>query len=298
MGPQIGGGGGGEKGGDFVIRASHNLFTLYDFKYKQHIIAASGANGSSNKKRGRNAKDTIVLVPKGTLVIDALTGCRLRELLSDAEGFIAANGGSGGKGSVHAREEEELKGQLGEEKELFLDLKLIADVGLAGFPNSGKSTLISRMSNAHPKIANYPFTTKEPVLGIVEDETEERFSIADIPGLIKDSHLGRGLGDKFLRHIERTKVIVQMIDMAGLDGRDPLEDYRVINDELKFYSREVFNKPRVLAANKMDLPQAKDNLLRFKKEVKKKIIPISAQESQGLEELLDAIKKKLFARSS
>ena len=183
-------------------------------------------------------------------------------------------------------------------KELFLDLKLIADVGLAGFPNSGKSTLISRMSNAHPKIANYPFTTKEPVLGIVEDETEERFSIADIPGLIKDSHLGRGLGDKFLRHIERTKVIVQMIDMAGLDGRDPLEDYRVINDELKFYSREVFNKPRVLAANKMDLPQAKDNLLRFKKEVKKKIIPISAQESQGLEELLDAIKKKLFARSS
>ena len=199
---------------------------------------------------------------------------------------------------MHAREEEELKGQLGEEKELFLDLKLIADVGLAGFPNSGKSTLISRMSNAHPKIANYPFTTKEPVLGIVEDETEERFSIADIPGLIKDSHLGRGLGDKFLRHIERTKVIVQMIDMAGLDGRDPLEDYRVINDELKFYSREVFNKPRVLAANKMDLPQAKDNLLRFKKEVKKKIIPISAQESQGLEELLDAIKKKLFARSS
>ena len=291
-------GGDGGNGGGIVIRASHNLFTLYDFKYKQHIIAASGANGSSNKKRGRNAKDTIVLVPKGTLVIDALTGCRLRELLSDAEGFIAANGGSGGKGSVHAREEEELKGQLGEEKELFLDLKLIADVGLAGFPNSGKSTLISRMSNAHPKIANYPFTTKEPVLGIVEDETEERFSIADIPGLIKDSHLGRGLGDKFLRHIERTKVIVQMIDMAGLDGRDPLEDYRVINDELKFYSREVFNKPRVLAANKMDLPQAKDNLLRFKKEVKKKIIPISAQESQGLEELLDAIKKKLFARSS
>lgn len=291
-------GGDGGNGGDIVIRASHNLFTLYDFKYKQHIIAASGSNGSSNKKRGRNAKDTIVLVPKGTLVIDALTGCRLRELLSDAEGFIAANGGSGGKGSVHAREEEELKGQLGEEKELFLDLKLIADVGLAGFPNSGKSTLISRMSNAHPKIANYPFTTKEPVLGIVEDETEERFSIADIPGLIKDSHLGRGLGDKFLRHIERTKVIVQMIDMAGLDGRDPLEDYRVINDELKFYSREVFNKPRVLAANKMDLPQAKDNLLRFKKEVKKKIIPISAQESQGLEELLDAIKKKLFARSS
>ena len=292
-------GGDGGKGGDIVIRASHNLFTLYDFKYKQHIIAKSGANGSSNKKRGRNAEDTVILVPKGTLVLDALTGCRLRELLGDGEGFIAAKGGLGGKGSVHAKEEEELKGKPGEEKGLILDLKLIADVGLAGFPNSGKSTLISRISNAHPKIANYPFTTKEPVLGIVEDEeARETFSIADIPGLIKDSHMGRGLGDKFLRHIERTKVIVQMIDMAGIDGRDPLEDYRVINDELKFYSREVFNKPRVLAANKMDLPAAKNNLLRFKKEVRKKIIPISAQESQGLEELLDAIKKKLFALSS
>ncbi len=291
-------GGDGGKGGDIIVRSSHNLFTLYDFKYKQHIIAASGAHGSSNKKRGRNAEDTVILVPKGTMVIDALTGCRLRELLGDGEGFIAANGGLGGKGSAHAREEEELKGKPGEEKELILDLKLIADVGLAGFPNSGKSTLISRISNAHPKIANYPFTTKEPVLGIVEDDEQEGFSIADIPGLIKDSHMGRGLGDKFLRHIERTKVIVQMIDMAGVDGRDPLEDYRVINDELKFYSRDVFNKPRVLAANKMDLPAAKDNLLRFKKEVRKKIIPISARESEGLEELLDAIKKKLFPRSS
>lgn len=291
-------GGDGGNGGDIVVRASRNLFTLYDFKYKQHIIAENGVNGSSNKKRGRNAGDTIILVPKGTLVIDSRTGCRLRELLDDGEGFIAAKGGAGGKGSVHAREEEELKGVPGEEKELFLDLKLIADVGLAGFPNSGKSTLISKMSNAHPKIANYPFTTKEPVLGIVEDEeAQETFSIADIPGLIKDSHMGRGLGDKFLRHIERTKVIVQMVDMAGIDGRDPLEDYRVINDELKFYSREVFNKPRVLVANKMDLPAAKDNLLRFKKEIKKKIIPISAQESEGLEELLDAIKKKLFPHS-
>lgn len=291
-------GGDGGNGGDIVVRASRNLFTLYDFKYKQHIIAENGVNGSSNKKRGRNAGDTIILVPKGTLVIDSRTGCRLRELLDDGEGFIAAKGGAGGKGSVHAREEEELKGVPGEEKELFLDLKLIADVGLAGFPNSGKSTLISKMSNAHPKIANYPFTTKEPVLGIVEDEeAQETFSIADIPGLIKDSHMGRGLGDKFLRHIERTKVIVQMVDMAGIDGRDPLEDYRVINDELKFYSREVFNKPRVLVANKMDLPAAKNNLLRFKKEIKKKIIPISAQESEGLEELLDAIKKKLFPHS-
>ena len=210
---------------------------------------------------------------------------------------VLSQGGSGGKGSVHAKEDEDLQALPGEEKELLLDLKLIADIGLVGFPNSGKSTLISKVSRAHPKIASYPFTTKEPVLGVVSFDEDTSFSIADIPGLIKDSHLGRGLGDRFLRHVERTKVLVHLIDMAGLDARDPIDDYRTINDELKFYSGEVFKKPRILVANKMDLPQAKENLENFQKTVKKKIIPISAKESQGLKELLHAIKKKLYTHS-
>src|SRR3989339_1661801 len=287
-------GGDGGKGGDVVIRANKNLLTLYDFKYRQHFSALRGGNGSSNRKKGFDAESLVITVPCGTLITAARTNWRLRELVDDREEFIEAYGGVGGKGSVHAKSEEDFPGASGEERIVTLDLKLIADVGLAGFPNSGKSTLISKISNAHPEIANYPFTTKKPALGTVTINEEVFFSIADIPGLIKDSHLGRGLGDRFLRHVERTKVLVHLIDMAGLDARDPIDDYRTINDELKFYSGEVFKKPRILVANKMDLPQAKENLENFQKTVKKKIIPISAKESQGLKELLHAIKKKLY----
>ncbi|MEK6567571.1 MAG: Obg family GTPase CgtA [Candidatus Omnitrophota bacterium] len=287
-------GGDGGKGGDVVIRANRNLLTLYDFKYRQHFNASGGGNGSSNRKKGLDAQSLIITVPCGTLITDARTNCRLRELVDDREEFIAAYGGSGGKGSVHAKSEEDFPGAQGEERIITLDLKLIADVGLVGFPNSGKSTLISKISNAHPEIANYPFTTKRPALGTVTIGESLYFSIADIPGLIKGSHLGKGLGDRFLRHIERTKVIIHMIDMAGADGRSPADDYSVINDELKFYSHEVFKKPRILAANKMDLPQAEKNLADFKKKFRKKIIPISALESQGLKVLLNAIQKELF----
>ena len=291
-------GGDGGKGGDIIIRANKHLFTLYDFKYRQHFVADSGGHGSSNRKKGRAAQDKAILVPCGTLVTDAVTGSRLRELLLDAQEFIAAKGGRGGKGSVHAKEDEDLQPEAGEEKDVCLDLKLIADVGLVGFPNSGKSTLISKISKAHPKIASYPFTTKEPALGMVTLDEEPSFCIADIPGLIKDSHIGKGLGDRFLRHIERTKVLVQLIDMAAIDGRNPIDDYYTIDNEIKFYSLEVFKKPRILVANKMDLPQAKENIENFKKVVKKKIIPISALESEGLKELLHAIKKKVLTRSS
>lgn len=290
-------GGNGGKGGDIIIRADKNIFTLYDFIYRRHFSAASGKHGSSNRRNGQNAQDMVIAAPCGTTVIDASTNCRLRELLIDGDEVIAAVGGAGGRGSLHAKEDDDLKGKPGEEKELILDLRLIADVGLVGFPNSGKSTLISAISNAHPKIASYPFTTKEPILGMVS-AGERVFSVADIPGLIKDSHKGKGLGDRFLRHIERTKVIVHLIDMAGIEGRNPLEDYAIINDELKFYSPEVYRKPRVLVANKMDLKEAKENLARFKKEVKKKIIPVSALESKGLKELLNAIKERLFPHSS
>lgn len=290
-------GGDGGRGGNIVVRADRNLFTLYDFKYRKHFTADNGANGGPKKKKGRDAEDKVILVPVGTIVNDCASNTQLRELLEDGQALIAAKGGEPGKGSVHANIEDECAGHPGEERQLLLDLRLIADVGLVGFPNSGKSTLISKISNAHPKIASYPFTTKEPVLGIV-NAGEKFFSVADIPGLIKDSHKGRGLGDRFLRHIERTKVLLHLIDMAGVDGRSPLEDYTVIDDELKAYSSSVYNKPRILAANKMDLPQAQANLLQFKKAVRKKIFPISALDSSGLNELLNAIKKELFAHSN
>lgn len=290
-------GGDAGRGGNIVIRADKNLFTLYDFKYRKHFTADNGGHGRSNRKRGKDAVDKVILVPEGTTVIDSATNSQLRELLDDTQELIAAKGGEGGKGSVHAKQDEDYQGEPGEEKELILDLKLIADVGLVGFPNSGKSTLISKLSNAHPKIASYPFTTQEPILGTASVGAKF-FSVADIPGLIKDSHSGKGLGDRFLRHIERTNVLVHLIDMAGTEGRNPLEDYAIINDELRFYSPEVYRKPRILAANKMDLKEAQANLAHFKKAVKKKIIPISALESKGLKELLHAIKEELFAHSS
>ncbi len=185
-----------------------------------------------------------------------------------------------------------LLGQAGEEKELFLDLKLIAEAGVVGFPNVGKSTLISNISNAHPKIANYPFTTKAPVLGVV-NLGDRTFIIADIPGLIEGSSKGKGLGDKFLRHIERTKIIVHLIDMSGSEGRDPVEDYKIINEELESYGKEVCKKSQIIVANKMDIEGAELNLKRFRKNIKKKIYPISALKKEGLEELIEAVAKKL-----
>lgn len=289
-------GGDGGNGGNVIIRADNNLLTLYDFKFRQHFTALSGGHGSSNKKTGRDAADTVVRVPVGTIITEEAIGCKLRELLEDGQEIVVARGGLGGKGSAHLKYGDH-EGTLGEEKILILDLKLIADVGLVGFPNSGKSTLISKISAAHPKIAPYPFTTKAPVLGVVESGVHT-YSVADIPGLIKDSHVGKGLGDRFLRHVEHTKILLHMIDIAGSDGRDPIEDYRVISDELKFYSREVFKKQKILVANKIDLPSAKQNLVRFKKSVKERIIPISALENEGIGVLLNAIEKKLFARSN
>mgnify|MGYP001567163248 CR=1 FL=1 len=293
-------GGDGGGGGNVIIRADKNIYTLYDFKYRQHFVAENGALGKPNRKKGASGQDKIISVPAGTLAREIKTNCRLRELLEDGHEFIVARGGNGGKGSVHTRGilGEASQGQAGEVREIILDLKLIADVGLIGFPNSGKSTLISKISNAHPKIANYPFTTKEPILGIVNLKCGVIFSIADIPGLIKDSHLGKGLGIRFLRHIERTKALIQLIDMAGVDGRNPFDDYCIIKEELKLYSQEVCSKPLIIAANKMDLPQAKKNLPVFKQKVKEKVIPISALEAEGLDRLLNAIQKKLFTHSS
>ncbi len=234
--------------------------------------------------------DVIIRLPVGTVVKDLKNNCTLCDLSDDQQQVTVAYGGRGGLGNQHRK--EATIGAPGEEKELLLDLKLIAEAGVVGFPNAGKSTLICHISNAHPKIAAYPFTTKFPVLGVVK-ASNKSFVIADIPGLIEGSSRGRGLGYEFLRHIERTKILLHLIDMSGFEGRNPIEDYKKINQELSNYSKEVHDKPQVIAANKMDLEGAQNNLARFKKVIKKKVYPISALKKEGLEELIKAIGKGL-----
>jgi len=284
-------GGDGGRGSDIIVRADRNLRTLLDFTYNRHFYGQHGGHGSSKKKKGKDAPPLFIRVPVGTSVKDARTGCILRDLEEDGQELIVCSGGRGGLGNRHKRMDA-TPGEPGEEKELLLDLKLIADVGLVGFPNAGKSTLISRISRARPKIAAYPFTTKFPVLGVAHSG-ERSFIIADIPGLIEGSSRGKGLGDKFLRHIERSKVIVHVIDMAATEGRDPVEDYRTINRELRAYGKKVSAKPQILVANKMDLDGAWVNLERFKKTVKRPIYAVSALKADGLEVVLEAIRKKL-----
>lgn len=283
-------GGRGGRGADIIVKADRNLHTLLDFQYNRHFYGSGGGSGSGKNKKGKDAPCVIIRVPCGTTIKDTKTGCILRDLDKDQEEVIVAKGGKGGLGNRGNR--QPTTPELGEEKELLLDLKLIADVGVLGSPNAGKSTLISHISNARPLIANYPFTTKFPVLGVV-GEVGKSFVIADIPGLIEGSSKGKGLGDRFLRHIERTKILIHLVDMAGSQGKDPIEDYRTINNELRNYSQEIYKKPQLIAANKMDLEDSALNLERFKKVIKKKVYPISALKKQGLEELVEAISKRL-----
>jgi GTP-binding protein len=283
-------GGDGGKGADIIVKADRNLRTLLDFRYNRHFYGAKGGDGSSKNKKGRGVPSVIIRVPSGTIVRDIKTNCILRDLDKDQEEVIVAFGGKGGLGNRH--HQVAYDGQPGEEKELLLDLKLIADVGVVGFPNVGKSTLISSISNAHPKIAAYPFTTKSAALGVV-GQSNDSFVVADIPGLIEGASTGRGLGDKFLRHVERTKILIHLIDIAGFEGRDPIQDYRTINKELENYSKAVYKKPQLIVANKMDLEGAISNLARFKKIIRKKVYPISALRKQGLEELIEAVRKRL-----
>ena len=284
-------GGPGGNGGDVVIRANENIHTLLDFQYRRHFKAHKGENGSSNNKNGKTGEDCVIEVPVGTIVTDFDKGYVLRDFTASGESFIVAKGGRGGRGN--ACKKPATPGEPGEERLLSLELKLIADCGLLGFPNAGKSSLISFISKAKPKIAAYPFTTLEPVLGIVEYKDGRHFKIADIPGLIEGAHEGKGLGHKFLKHIDRTKVLVHIIDMAGVDTRDPVEDYKILNNELKQYGASAEKKPQILVANKMDLPQAEENLKKFKEKIKRDIIPISAKTGDGTKKLVDLIAKKL-----
>ncbi len=284
-------GGDGGDGGDVILRADKAIYTLLDFQFRRHFKAVSGRHGSSNDKAGARGQDCLIRVPVGTFVTEAGTGCFLRDLDTHGLEVIVARGGQGGKGNCRNR--EATSGEAGEERELVLNLKLIADVGLLGCPNAGKSTLISKISNATPKIANYPFTTRAPQLGVVRRADDTEFIVADIPGLIAGAHEGRGLGDRFLKHVERTQVLVHLVDMAGVDGRDPLEDYDVINKELEAFSKALAEKKQVLVANKMDLEAAGENLKRFRETVKRRVFEISALEGKGLEALLEEITESL-----
>ncbi len=288
-------GGDGGNGGDIIFVADRNLHTLLDYRFKQHYVAKSGSHASSNNKRGANGPNCILRVPVGTTIWDYDTDLLIRDLVTHGDEVLVAKGGKGGHGNNGGR--TVTLPEAGQVRMVRLELKVIADVGLVGFPNAGKSTLICAVSKVKSKIANYPFTTKAPVLGIVKDERDEvsgqDFVIADLPGLIEGAHEGKGLGHQFLKHAERTKILVHVIDMAGSEGRDPVDDYHAICQELDLYSDELANKHRIIVANKMDLPEAKKNLTRFKRKVTKDVIAISGANREGLEALLDAIRELL-----
>ncbi|MDE1919888.1 MAG: GTPase ObgE [Candidatus Omnitrophica bacterium] len=283
-------GGDGGRGGNVVFVADRNLQTLLDYRFRQHYVARSGGHASSNNKTGKRGEDCILRVPVGTILWDYDTELLIRDLKVDGDNVIVAKGGEGGRGNNHNR--TVVPPVAGEVRTIRLELKIIADVGLVGFPNVGKSTLICAVSKVKSKIANYPFTTKAPVLGIVKDEDDpsKNFVMADLPGLIEGAHEGKGLGHQFLKHAERTKILVHVIDMSGAEGRDPVDDYYKICEELDLYSEDLLQKHRVLVANKMDLPESKKNLTRFKRKVTRDIIPISALEKEGLQELLAVIR--------
>ncbi len=282
-------GGNGGKGGDVVFVADPRIQTLLDYRFKQHYKAAKGANGGSKGKKGRDGEDLILRVPVGTILKDHDTGLWIKDLVSKEQSVTVARGGQGGQGNAHKRQATHPKS--GEEKTIHLELKLIADVGLVGFPNAGKSTFISSISRVKSPVASYPFTTKKPILGIVELNDDFSFVVADLPGLIEGAHQGWGLGDRFLKHAERTKVLLHVIDMGAAEGRDPIEDFEKINTELQKYSDSLFLKFRIVVGNKMDLPAAAGHLKRFKKKYKgQKVFPISALQKTGFKKLLELIR--------
>lgn len=290
-------GGDGGKGGDIIMEVEEGLRTLLDFRYQKHFKAERGEHGRNKAQHGANAKDTIIKVPPGTVIIDDDTKEVIADLVRHGQRVILAKGGKGGRGNMRfatpANPAPEIseKGEPGQERYITLELKVMADVGLAGFPSVGKSTLLSVVSKAKPKIAAYHFTTLTPNLGVVEVKDGRSFVMADLPGLIEGAHQGAGLGHRFLRHIERTRVIVHVVDMAGTEGRDPYDDWVKINEELKQYSPVLMERPQLIAANKMDLPEAKENLEIFRKKLGNTypIHPISAVTGEGIQELLYAI---------
>ena len=304
MGGPFGGNGG--KGSDIIFEVDEGLNTLLDLRYKKIIKGNKGENGQGSAKQGANAKDIIIKVPQGTVVTDVDTGLIIADLTKKDDKAVIAYGGRGGRGNMafatrsNPAPSYAENGEPGEIKKVKVELKLLADVGLVGMPSVGKSTLISKISASKPKIAAYHFTTLTPNLGVVNPPTNKPFTVADLPGLIEGASLGEGLGDKFLKHIERTRVIAHIIDMSAFEGRDPYTDYVTINKELENFDKKLIEKPQIIIASKMDIEGAQDHLEEFKKKVPdKKVFPICAITGDGLKEvlielsnMLDSIEKK------
>ena len=290
-------GGDGGRGANVVFIVDEGLRTFMDYRYQKKFVAPNGENGMSKGMHGRKSKDLYLKVPPGTVIRDTDTGEVLADLVEHEQEVVVARGGRGGRGNCrfatpsNPAPEIAENGEPGEERNLTLELKLMADVGLVGFPSVGKSTLLSITSKAKPKIADYHFTTLAPNLGVVETKDHRSFVMADLPGLIEGASQGVGLGHQFLRHIERTKVIVHVVDMSATDGRDPYEDYKIINQELAEYNMRLLERPQVVVANKMDIPVASDNLKEFKKQLENDgedvdIVEISAFTRSNIDNLL------------
>lgn len=288
-------GGDGGRGGDVIFMVDEGVRTLMDFRYKKHYKAEAGKDGGACNCTGRSAEDLVIKVPPGTIIKDEETGRILADLTEAGSSAVIAKGGKGGRGNQHfATPTRQIpnfakSGDLGEERWVILELKLLADVGLIGFPNVGKSTLLSMVSAAKPRIADYHFTTIEPNLGVVEFGSDTNFVMADIPGLIEGAHEGVGLGHEFLKHVERTKLLIHVVDVSSVEGRDPVRDFEIINEELKKYNEVLSTRTQIVAANKMDIPEARENLERFTEVIEKKgykVFPISAATNQGVKELV------------
>lgn len=296
-------GGDGGRGGDIIFEVDKGLNTLYEFRHNRNYKAQPGEDGGKKNKHGKNGEDLIIKVPEGTVIREVETGKVVADMSGDNQRVTVLNGGRGGKGNQHyatptmQAPKYAQPGQQAMELNVILELKVIADVGLVGFPNVGKSTLLSRVTNAQPKIANYHFTTLNPNLGVADLPGGKGFVIADIPGLIEGASEGVGLGHEFLRHIERTKVIIHMVDAASVEGRDPIADIKAINAELEAYNPDLLNRPQVIAANKIDAIYGESNTIiddikkEFEPEIK--VYPISAVSGKGLKELLYHVREML-----
>lgn len=289
-------GGDGGRGGNIVFIVDENLNTLVDFRYKRKFAADNGVNGQTKNCHGRNADDLVVKVPPGTVIKDEESGQVLADLIKPGQEAVLAKGGRGGRGnarfvnSVNRAPTFAENGEPGEERWVLLELKVLADIGLVGYPSVGKSSILASVSAAKPEIAAYHFTTITPVLGVVSLREGQSFVLADIPGLIEGAHEGVGLGHDFLRHIERTKVLIHVLDVSGMEGRDPIDDYHKINDELKLYNEKLAKRPQLIAANKMDLPEAQENFPRvaaYMAREGREIYPISAATGDGMSQLME-----------
>lgn len=285
-------GGNGGKGSNIIFTVDKGLRTLLDLKYQKEIKGKRGEHGSGKNQFGKNAEDIIIKVPEGTTVTDIDTGVVIADLVNENDSAVIAYGGRGGRGNrafatpSNPAPDISEHGEPGEERHIKVELKMLADVGLVGLPSVGKSTILSQVSRANPKIAAYHFTTLSPNLGVVKTNEKKVFVMADLPGLIEGASKGEGLGDKFLRHIERTRIICHVIDMSGFEGRNPYDDYVLINKELEEFSPKLLNKKQVVIANKMDIEGAKENLEEFKKKVDAEVFEVSAITNDGLDKVI------------